>query len=241
MSHHHQHPQEHKEHDFVAANEVHYDASAGELDTRPEWIKLARDSCEAMHNAYPELFDKENTTVLDFACGPGLISRELYPFVKSLVGVDISQGVVDVYNRRVAEHGIPPEKMKAVRATLKGEEGELDGAKFDVIVCAAAYHHFPDVNEITRILYTFLKPGGALLITDGIRDPSPDALLADAEVQEKYGHVIAHKGGFSDAEVREIFENAGLVGFDYRPAGEATWQGRTLRFFLARGLRKETE
>ncbi len=41
---------------------------------------------------------------------------------------------VDVYNRRVTEQAIPPENLKAVRAVLKGEDTELNGAKFDVII-----------------------------------------------------------------------------------------------------------
>lgn len=40
---------------------------------------------------------------------------------------------MDVYNSRAAEQG-NAEKMKAVRAALKGEDSELDGAKFDAIV-----------------------------------------------------------------------------------------------------------
>lgn len=39
-----------------------------------------------------------------------------------------------MYNRRVSENGIAPAEMRAVRAELKGEDTELDGAKFDVIV-----------------------------------------------------------------------------------------------------------
>jgi 2-polyprenyl-3-methyl-5-hydroxy-6-metoxy-1,4-benzoquinol methylase len=64
----------------------------------------------------------------------GLISRELAPHTKSIVGVDISQGMVDQFNTRVENQGIPSEEMKAVCVELKGQEGELDGAKFDVIV-----------------------------------------------------------------------------------------------------------
>ena len=41
---------------------------------------------------------------------------------------------MDLYNVRVNQQGISPEEMRAIRAALKGEEGELDGAKFDVIV-----------------------------------------------------------------------------------------------------------
>jgi hypothetical protein len=66
----------------------------------------------------------------------GLISKELSPYVKSILGVDISQGAVDRYNQSVCNQGIPPEEMRAVCAELKGRDQELDGLKFDVItVC----------------------------------------------------------------------------------------------------------
>lgn len=48
--------------------------------------------------------------------------------------MDISQGQVDQYNKKVQNEGIPVEKMHAVRCELEGKEGELNGLKFDVIV-----------------------------------------------------------------------------------------------------------
>lgn len=64
----------------------------------------------------------------------GLISRELCPYVKSIVGVDISRGMVDQFNLRAFNQGIPPEEMKAVCFDLKREAHELCGTKFNVIV-----------------------------------------------------------------------------------------------------------
>ena len=65
-----------------------------------------------------------------------MISKELAPYAKSIVGVDISQGVVDRYNLSVSNQGIPPEEMRAVCVELRGRDEELDGLKFDVItVC----------------------------------------------------------------------------------------------------------
>jgi predicted TPR repeat methyltransferase len=64
----------------------------------------------------------------------GLISKELIPHVKSILGVDISQGMVNQFNLRVQNESISPDKMHAVREELEGKEGELDGMKFDVIV-----------------------------------------------------------------------------------------------------------
>ena len=61
------------------------------------------------------------------------MSRELAPYAKSIVGVDISQSVVDHYNQTVSDQGILPEEMRAVCTELKGKDEELDGLKFDVI------------------------------------------------------------------------------------------------------------
>lgn len=54
--------------------------------------------------------------------------------VKSILGVDISAGMVRQYNTRMANQGIPPEEMRAVCTELKGTIDELDGMKFDIIV-----------------------------------------------------------------------------------------------------------
>ena len=47
---------------------------------------------------------------------------------------------MDVYNKRANQQGIPPEEMKAVRVMLKGEEHELEGAKFNLIIVRPTYH-----------------------------------------------------------------------------------------------------
>lgn len=59
------------------------------------------------------------------------MSGNLAPYVKSILGVDISQGVVDLFNERFANNR---ERFRAIRAELKGEDGELDNEKFDVII-----------------------------------------------------------------------------------------------------------
>lgn len=65
-----------------------------------------------------------------------MISRSLYPHVKSILGVDISDGMVSEFNANVLKHGLDPSKIKAVQAELgKDLPAELEeGNKFDVIV-----------------------------------------------------------------------------------------------------------
>lgn len=65
------------------------------------------------------------------------MSRELLPYVGSIVGVDISQRMVDEYNHRAANQGLTTDEMRAVWVdVLNSEEGEVRNMKgsFDVIV-----------------------------------------------------------------------------------------------------------
>lgn len=64
------------------------------------------------------------------------MSKQIIPYAKSILGVDVSQGMVDLYNETGEKEGFSG--MKAVCADLKGEDGELDGRKFDVIIVSIA-------------------------------------------------------------------------------------------------------
>lgn len=85
-----------------------------------------------------------------FYAPPGHLSRELVPYVKSVVGVDISQRMVDEYNRRSLNQGIEPEEMRAIQADilLSSTSSELQEMKgtYDVVVVSRyinIYNKFP--------------------------------------------------------------------------------------------------
>jgi hypothetical protein len=67
---------------------------------------------------------------------PGLISQVLAAEdPKLIVGVDISQAMVDHYNKTVSDHDVSFEEMKAICVTeLRENEKQLEGITFDVIV-----------------------------------------------------------------------------------------------------------
>lgn len=112
---------------YAEANRATFDKFATEYEDQPMALPLTNLIGPHLLSAYP--FNKESTTVLDYACGTGLMSRRLALDVKSILGVDISQGMVDQYNKR-ADGG----ETKAVCVELKGESGELEDRKFNVII-----------------------------------------------------------------------------------------------------------
>jgi len=234
MSHNHTHE------DFVATNKAFFDENAHQYDERPGALERARRVAAAMLKAYP--FDEDTTSVMEFACGTGLVSRELAPYTKSILGVDISQGMVDQFNKRVENQGIPPEEMRAIAVELKGDsDDELGGAKFDVIVCASAYHHFTSIEDVTKTLAFFLKVGGSLLVADLEK---MDAAQAEHvhhdhgfwQHQEYVKHIVPHRFGFEESDIRVAFEGAGLE-FSYERAIQAKQHGNDVHLFLAKGIK----
>jgi len=150
--------------------------------------------------------------------------------------VDISQTPVDLFNEQVSNQGIPPEEMRAVCVELKGEEGELDGLKFDVITCAASYHHFESIDEITKILAFFLKPGGVLLVVDVTpKKPEGDASTDDALFPERSHDIVAHKHGLTENDMKTAFDGAGLGSFTFEPLSTVKLHEKEATLFIAKG------
>ncbi|KAI0088592.1 S-adenosyl-L-methionine-dependent methyltransferase [Irpex rosettiformis] len=238
MHSHHQSPSDIQHgHDYVSANEAYFDSDALNNAEKPRRVELARRVCNGLRKAYPELLDEDTTELMDFACGIGLMSRELCPYVKSIVGVDVSQNAVDAYNARVNQQGLTPEDMNAVRVLLKGEEGELGGKMFDVIISVASHHHLPDIDATSRILDNFLKPGGSLLIVD-ILNENLGSSSQQPELLEKYKDIVVHKSGFTEAEIRGNLEQAGLETIDFQILTTVLLHDRDVKLFLARGINR---
>lgn len=118
-------------------------------------------------------------TALDFGCGVGRLTRALGSHVEHVLGLDISQGMVDLARR-----------YNAGNAKLVFDvhhEADLhryaDGA-FDVVCCLLVLQHIPSVATIERYLgelVRVLAPGGLLMLqlTTNVRpDPPSRALRA---------------------------------------------------------------
>jgi len=141
---------------------------------------------------------------------------------------------VKQYNQRVENQGIPPEEMQAICIELKGTAEELDGVKFDVIVCASAYHHFESIESVTRTLAFFLKPGGSLMVSDIMKSSNSDGMFAHSAA---HTDIIAHKGGFDDTDIRKAFDAADLHDMTFDKVTSAKKDGHAVDFFLAKGVK----
>ncbi|CAG8680264.1 7245_t:CDS:2, partial [Acaulospora colombiana] len=189
-------------------------------DKDPIHVSISKKCAKAVLNEADPEFDPDKSEVLDFACGTGLISQELCAHVKSILGVDISQNAVDIYNKKVWQQGIDKEEMQALCLELKeSEDDQLNGRKFDAIVCASSYHHLDNIDSMTKMLSNYLKPGGELFVLDLKKDPEIShkfhrTFNSGHEPHGECGsHVshVHHKGGFDPIELERAFRNTGMI------------------------------
>ncbi|KAG9010515.1 hypothetical protein FRB94_010281 [Tulasnella sp. JGI-2019a] len=214
--------------------------------------RIMHDIADAILDEYDD-FDEESTVLLDFACGSGkeapipvMGGGQLASHTKEVIGVDVSENMVMQYNTKVANQGIPPTEMYAIRSTLDGSElHNLRAKQIDVIVCVLGYHHFEDIGDVTRRLATLLKQqSGVLIVVDHLRSDEPSQ-AASSDDNRIPGHchgngIVAHPGGFTESEIRDAFTSApelAMDDFSFRPMITFKKNGNSSSIFLARASR----
>ncbi len=127
--------------------------------------------------------------VLDVGCGPGHIALLLVTARADfeVLGVDLSLQML----RIAGEH----RAVSAHAARVRFEKADAKGlpyadAAFDTVCSNTILHHIPDPVPFLRECGRVLKPGGAFLVRDLFRPPTPQA--ADVLVRQHAGGETAY-------------------------------------------------
>jgi hypothetical protein len=72
-----------------------------------------------------------------------------------------------------------------------------------------AYHHFDDPTGMTKILASFLKPGGYLVVADNEKSDAnpPQATVPGLDIANE---AVPHLSGFTSKEFSDMVEAGGL-------------------------------
>ncbi|KZF20342.1 S-adenosyl-L-methionine-dependent methyltransferase [Xylona heveae TC161] len=138
------------------------------VDGHRDWIGIDPSNVK---NDQPS--HKRSIRLLDFACGPGIISQVLGPHVSQVRGIDVSEKMIEEYNKSAIAQEKGKEFMHAVQGDLldpAGADKKLDLPdlyEFDLAVVSLAMHHFEDPDLAVRRIGERLKKGsGVLLVID---------------------------------------------------------------------------
>ncbi|MCJ7765235.1 MAG: class I SAM-dependent methyltransferase, partial [Thiovulaceae bacterium] len=140
--------------------------------------------------------------IMDFGAGTGLLAEHVAPRVAKVSAVDISQGMLDELVSKSSLQG----KVVAYCQNILHEPLEAD---FDGIVSAMALHHVEDTEEILKVFYEHLKPGGFVA-------------LADLDREDGTFHTDGNEGifhfGFDRGEFQSKLESAGFKHVKFHTA-----------------------
>ncbi len=136
-----------------------FDRESSSWDDNPGRVRLADDIARAISE---EVVLSPNMDVLDFGCGTGLLTLKLQPFVRSVIGVDSSQGMLDVLRAKIERNS-----LRNVRTRyLDIGQGEILEGSYDLIVSSMTFHHIREIGPLLEQFRKVSAPAGLLCIAD---------------------------------------------------------------------------
>ena len=121
--------------------------------------------------SYHLLGDVRGKTVLDYGCGAGENSLLLASLGALVTGIDISPELIEIAKARLELNG-----LQAQFVTGSGYDTGLPDGSMDIVFCMAVLHHL-DLAQARREILRVLKPGGALIVQEPVRDSRVYAFL----------------------------------------------------------------
>src|SRR5689334_19774869 len=111
--------------------------------------------------------------VLDIGTGPGHIPLMLVERLSSVtvVGIDLSEQMLRHAERRRVQS---PHAARVEFRIGDAKSLPFPRASFDAVVSNTILHHIADPREFISEAWRVLKPGGAFLIRDLFRPPTPE-------------------------------------------------------------------
>ena len=138
-------------------------------------------------------------SVLDVACGPGLVACAFASVVHEVTGIDITPAMVERGLEIVREKGL---------SNVKLDVGDVlplpySSASFTIVTCRFAFHHFPDPESVFEEMARVCGPGGRVVLIDVMAsdDPAKAANFNRMEKLRDPSHVRAMPLG----ELKEFF------------------------------------
>ena len=163
----------------------------------------------------------ENSRVLDFGCGTGLLSRKLSSRAARVVALDTSDQMIEILKTKIGNLGLTNLDLitKPLEEAISSEAIHFD-SPFDLITCSSVCAFLEEYPATVRTLSRLLRHGGAFVQWDWELDP---------EDEEPYG--------LTRDEIDTALADAGLKNRVVEVAFEIEFEGELMRPLIGLGVR----
>jgi SAM-dependent methyltransferase len=147
---------------------------------------------------------RPDDTVLDVACGGGIVVCAFAPHVRHATGIDMTPAMLERARRFAAEKSI---------ANVEWREGDVthlpwpDGA-FTIVTTRFAVHHFSEPQAVFAEMLRVCAPGGRIVVADTYASADP-AKAAEFNRLE-WLRDPSHRRCLVLDELKDLFRSAGL-------------------------------
>lgn len=157
-------------------------------------IKRAKKVAEEIANS---IAADGSLSAMEFGCGTGLVSFNIYDKFKDITVVDSSMGMIDVVKTKIAKY----KKSNVFPYCVDILKDNSFNKKFDIIYNSMVLHHIHDTNAVVKRLYNLLNVNGCLCIVDLDEE--------DGSFHKNYPDYDGHNG-FNQEELKQILVNEGF-------------------------------
>ena len=142
-------------------------------------------------------------TVLDVACGPGILACAFARVARHVTGIDLTPAMLERARLLQREQGL---------TNLTWQHGDVlplpfDDGAFTLVVSRFAFHHLLDPGAVLAEMRRVCAPRGTVMVIDSAPAPAKAAAFNRAELLRDPSHTRA----LPLAEHRELFAKAGLA------------------------------
>jgi ubiquinone/menaquinone biosynthesis C-methylase UbiE len=141
-------------------------------------------------------------TVLDVACGPGLLACAFAPVVREVTGVDVTPAMLQQARELQLAKGIHNVTWDLAEAPPLPY---VDG-RFSIVTCRFSFHHMLDPLAVLVEMRRVCTGGGRVVVAD----LSPEPAKADAFNAAERLRDPSHVRAMPPHELGELFHRAGL-------------------------------
>ncbi|HZS07500.1 MAG TPA: methyltransferase domain-containing protein [Blastocatellia bacterium] len=141
-------------------------------------------------------------TVLDVACGTGMVACAFATVASHVTGIDLTPAMLEQARLLAARRGL---------TNISWHEGDIEALpfpdnNFSVALSRYAFHHFPNPGVVLSEMARVCRPGGRVLIADAC--PPPDKADAYNHFEKLFDP--SHNRALTLEEFQSLVSDAGL-------------------------------